>query len=938
MNGRGVIGQVLRFAALGLVSMACSRCESNKKGGEAARFGRLSAAVSVRPSHDIDRFQFKVLEPDAQCTDRSANEVIVRLETKNASPSALGDGAGASHLFASNLFILQPGEYLLCVAPLRSDGTPSNECSPASAKETVFEGVTTEAVLVSNCMAEGSGGVAPVVIVNDPPHMDGLVIKPGTFISAHQSVTITLSARDVDADAIHLDAAVASSPPGATFHLGIAGSWIQFVPNRQGEYQIKISATDAFGASASIIVPIHVNAPVIGGSVWAWGDDSYGQLGIGYTSNSTVPIQVNNLTEVVAVSGGWDHSLALDSTGRVWAWGGNSHGQLGDGTSMDRTAPVLVSDLTAVVAIAGGMYSSLALDSSGRVWSWGLKHYCAFENCPLGRSSIYDAVPVQVSGLTGVVAIANSLGHSLAIDSTGRAWVWGRNTVGVLGDEVGLHETGLFQVRNPTEVIAIAAGWASSYALDSSGRVWGWGLGGQPVQDRTDNYDRAVQYPNLSGIVAIGAGENHSLALDSTGAVWAWGCGAGDLGPEGELVFSSEPLQVKNLTGAVAIAGGECHGLALDSTGKVWGWGRNQDGELGDGTTLDRPAAVQVKGLSGAIGLAGGGRHSLASDSTGRVWAWGSKTYGQLGDGTMSKSPVPAPVRKLSEVRAIAGGVYHSLASDSVGRVWAWGNNADGQLGDGTTINHSEPVQVKDLSDVVAVAGGEGQSLALDSTGKVWAWGANSHGQLGNGTTTSSSMPVHVNGLTEVVAISAGSHHGLASDSSGRVWSWGRNEGGQLGDGTTNDSLVPVQVKNLARVVAVAGRWNKSMALDSDGHVWVWGRGGRVPFRVEDVDSFDSIAAIATEGDRDLVLYANGRFRDDLLKDLAGIVAIAKGDAHSLALDSAGKIWSWGWNLSGQLGDGTTNPRIGGPVLVSGIAGAVAIAGGGSHSLAILKR
>jgi alpha-tubulin suppressor-like RCC1 family protein len=689
MNGMGAIGRTLLFAALGLVSMACSRYEASKKGSEAAGFGRLSAAISVLPSHDIDRFQFKVLEPDAQCTDRTANEVIIRLETKNAPPSALGDGAGASHPFASNLFILQPGEYLLCAAPLRADGTPSRECSPASAKETVFEGVTTEAVLVSNCTVEGSGGVDPVVIVNDPPHMDGLIIKPGTFITAHQSVTITLSARDVDADAIHFDAAVASSPPGATFHLGVAGSWIQFVPNREGEYQIKISATDAFGASASIIVPIHVNAPVIGGSVWAWGDDSYGQLGIGYTSNSTVPIQVNNLTEVVAISGGGDHSLALDSTGRVWAWGDNSHGQLGDGTSMDRAAPVLVSDLTGVVAIAGGKHSSLALDSSGGVWSWGLKHYCAFENCPsLEESSTYDAVPAQVSGLTGIIAIANSLGHSLAIDSTSKAWVWGRNTLGVLGDEAGVHESGLFQVRNPTEVTAIAAGWASSYALDSSGRVWGWGLGGQPVQDSTNNFEQAAQYPNLSGIVAIGAGDGHALALDSTGAVWDWGCGAGGQGPDGELISSSESLRVKNLTGAVAIAGGECHGLALDSTGKVWSWGRNEDGELGDGTTVDRPAAVQVKGLSGAIGLAGGGRHSLALDSTGRVWAWGSKTYGQLGDGTMAKSPVPVKVRNLSEVSAVAGGAGHSLALDSTGRVWAWGNNADGQLGDGTTINH----------------------------------------------------------------------------------------------------------------------------------------------------------------------------------------------------------------------------------------------------------
>jgi alpha-tubulin suppressor-like RCC1 family protein len=245
---------------------------------------------------------------------------------------------------------------------------------------------------------------------------------------------------------------------------------------------------------------------------------------------------------------------------------------------------------------------------------------------------------------------------------------------------------------------------------------------------------------------------------------------------------------------------------------------------------------------------------------------------------------------------------------------------------------------VKDLSDAVALAGGEGHSLALDSTGKVWAWGANSHGQLGNGTRSRSSVPVQVKNLTDVVAIAAGGYYGLASDSSGRVWTWGGNGDGQLGDGTTNDSLVPVQVRNLGRVVAVAVAESASLALDSDGHVWTWGQGRQVPIQVEYLGDIDYIMAIVKGGNSSLVLYLADMIAFGLLGDLNGLVAGAHAGAHGLALESSGKVWSWGVNESGELGDGTTYLRYGGPVLVSGISDAVAIAAGTRHSLAILKR
>ena len=144
------------------------------------------------------------------------------------------------------------------------------------------------------------------------------------------------------------------------------------------------------------------------GTVWTWGDNQYGELGNGSNTSSNVPVEVNSLSKVVAISGGGAHSLALLSVGTVWAWGDNQYGELGNGSNVNSNVPVRVSNLTGVVAIAGGGYqpgmgdTSLALKSDGTVRAWGDNQYGELGN----GSTVNSNVPVQVAGLSGVVAIA----------------------------------------------------------------------------------------------------------------------------------------------------------------------------------------------------------------------------------------------------------------------------------------------------------------------------------------------------------------------------------------------------------------------------------------------------------------------------------------------------------------------------------------------------
>jgi alpha-tubulin suppressor-like RCC1 family protein len=224
--------------------------------------------------------------------------------------------------------------------------------------------------------------------------------------------------------------------------------------------------------------------------------------------------------------------------------------------------------------------------------------------------------------------------------------------------------------------------------------------------------------------------------------------------------------------------------------------------------------------------------------------------------------------------------------------VWAWGTNSSGQVGDGTTTQRVTPVLLSGLSNTVQLAAGLNHSLALDGAGRVRGWGHNAYGQVGDGTSgTNRLTPTLVPALTEVVSLAAGHNHSLAVRSDGSVWAWGANTYGQLGNGTTTSSLVPVQVQGLTGVVSVAAGEQHSLALRGDGAVLAWGLGVTLG---TGSSSWSSVPVLVP---------GLGQ----------GVTRVAAGVRHSIALrtDGAptGRVWTWGLNSVGQLGDGTTFNR-----------------------------
>jgi alpha-tubulin suppressor-like RCC1 family protein len=359
--------------------------------------------------------------------------------------------------------------------------------------------------------------------------------------------------------------------------------------------------------------------------------------------------------------------------------------------------------------------------------------------------------------------------------------------------------------------------------------------------------------------------------------------------------------------------------------GWAFAWGSNNFGQLGNGTAINSRTAVGVNLPAGTTvtAVSGGVFHSLALTSTGHVLAWGDNTYGELGNGTNTSSSTPVAVSLPSgtTVTAIAGATIFSLALTSSGQVLAWGFNGQGQLGNGTTVNSNIPVSVSLPSGttVTAIAGFGHHGMALTSTGQVLAWGSNISGELGNGTTIYSSTPVAVSlpSGTTVTAIAGGNIHSLAVTSTGRALAWGDNSSGQLGNGTTLGSSTPVAVSlpSGTTVTAIAGGNIHSLALTSTGQVLAWG---------------DNIQGELGNG-------TTNRSTTPVLVSLplgTTATAIACGGQHSLALTSTGQVLAWGRNVEGQLGNGTSSNSTT-PVVVNAFPAAVAIAGGGLHSLAI---
>jgi regulator of chromosome condensation (RCC1) repeat-containing protein/Regulator of Chromosome Condensation (RCC1) repeat protein len=335
-------------------------------------------------------------------------------------------------------------------------------------------------------------------------------------------------------------------------------------------------------------------------AVVVWGGDS-----------NFTPQQLASSAGVVQVSAGGAHILVLKSDGTVWARGNNWFGQLGNGTDTASSTLIQVPGLTGVVQVSAGGFHSLALRSDGTVWEWGLWGPADY------------LTPTEVPGLTGVTKIAGGDGFSLALRSDGTVWAWGNNYYGDLGDGTTTASSVPVQVSGLSQVTSIAAGIDSALAIRTQGittikTVWAWGgnSSGQLGDGTLGNHLTPEQVTGIKApsVTGISVGQKFAVALGSDGSVWAWGADdAGQLGNAPTASPVTRPVETTGMdSGITQVSAGANHVLALKSNGTVLAWGDNSEGELGTGSTASVAGAVQVSGLAGVTQVSAGAEYSLA--------------------------------------------------------------------------------------------------------------------------------------------------------------------------------------------------------------------------------------------------------------------------------------------------------------------------------------
>lgn len=356
------------------------------------------------------------------------------------------------------------------------------------------------------------------------------------------------------------------------------------------------------------------------------------------------------------------------------------------------------------------------------------------------------------------------------------------------------------------------------------------------------------------------------------------------------------------------------------------------------------PALADADAAAANPGLTAGWGHTCGLDRLDRAHCWGLNYHGQLGDGTLIQRVLPVPVDTsgaLADVRLrqLSGGVYHTCGLSTVGRAYCWGDNRNGQIGDGSTAETTTPIAVSTFSvlrwiRLTQISAGAWHTCALSRGGRAYCWGANHDGQQGDGTTIDRLTPVAVDTGTalrhlRLTQISAGAFHTCALSREGRAYCWGLNSSGQLGDGSMATRTVPIAVDTTGvlrgvRLVAIAAGGLHTCALSTAGRVYCWGDNGG---QVGDGTTIDRPSPVAVD--------TSGVLAE------ATVTRIAAGSDHTCALSRRGRVYCWGRNPDGGIGDGTTTDRLS-PVAVdtSGVLSGVTLVGvvaGGFHTCATAR-
>jgi len=360
------------------------------------------------------------------------------------------------------------------------------------------------------------------------------------------------------------------------------------------------------------------------GDVYAFGDGSTGQLGLGASSLMTTPHIVDSLPrgKIYMLSAGYAHAVAVTEDGRIYTWGNNAFGQLGfRNISVDFTLPSMVHalDETRIVYVCAGFGHTLAVTDQGITYAWGSN-----DKGQLGLEGFTATfTPTIIPGLADHKVIRVSCGYdtTVALTDKGLVFTFGDNSLGQLGLGHSRPVVGVSQVVALADsyIVQAEAGWGHIVALDSKGVTYGWG-------------------DNSVGQLALGYKDSPIMEVT--------------------------PIERLRDKGVYFLAVGYFSNFVLTDSGMVYAFGSNDHGQLGVYDKFDRdvPVAVPLLSMRNVTHISAGATHSIVATGNNRVYAFGGNAQGQLGTANFDDRVRPVAVEMENKrIYEVLGGYQYSL-------------------------------------------------------------------------------------------------------------------------------------------------------------------------------------------------------------------------------------------------------------------------------------
>lgn len=485
------------------------------------------------------------------------------------------------------------------------------------------------------------------------------------------------------------------------------------------ERTVRLRASPGYFRPDGLVVRATGRTPYVilgDGTLWAWGNNNVGQVGNGTTGGLiNAPTKVLDIaTRSVVADGANETAWAITTSGNLYAWGANTYGQLGDGTTTARSSPTLLSlgSSGGVIDVKSNYLTTYALKDDGSVWAWGSNTYGQIGDGTTTNNPTPQQVvaPSATNPVVKIIEIRDFVaGVMYAIRQDGSLLAWGRNHRGQVGNNLPTTQNQLTPVQvisSTTPVSDVVTSYSDSVAVTallSNGTLMRWGYAASGAGTGNTLVPTAVAgLTNIAKIVGTGRGTTY--ALSSSGTLWSWGYNTyGEMG-NGLTTFTITPYNVfpsgpaitdvtmsKNISSNVTVA--------LGANGSVWTWGQNGQCQIGDGDVSKavNPRLSPYNAIPAPSGGQPGADEIYTNDASGywisstyptvyvhktddTVWAWGSNNSGAVGNG--STVDQCSPVQVLDNVAFGSNANYYAFFAVRGDRtLWTWGNNGYYQLG-----------------------------------------------------------------------------------------------------------------------------------------------------------------------------------------------------------------------------------------------------------------